>query len=138
MQHQSADSAVEGFLSRVQQHSGLTSRTEAQRLTEAVLNQLAVAVSSGQLHQLSRNIPAPLQPAAPAAGHATAFDKGAFLDAVSGSIPTTDPEEVEVLTNAVLNAVREEVPAEQVDDTMAQLPPDLAALFHGSPRDREA
>lgn len=138
MQHESADSAEEGFLSRVQQHSGLTSRTEARRLAQATLDQLAVTVSTGQMHQLGRNLPPTLQPEDPAAGHATSFDKGAFLDAVSGSVPSTDLEEVEVLTSAVLNSVREEAPDGQVDDTLAQLPPDLAALFHGSPRDRDA
>ncbi|MDS1272415.1 DUF2267 domain-containing protein [Lipingzhangella sp. LS1_29] len=138
MYDESTDGAEERFLARVQQHAGLTNRAEARRLTEATLNELAVAVSGGQVEQLVRNLPEPLQPGTPKAGQATAFDKQAFLDAVSGSVPSTDLEEMEVLASAVLNAVREEAPDRQVDDTLAQLPPDLAALFHGSPRDREA
>lgn len=138
MQDESVDTVEENFLARVQQHSGLTSRSETRRLTEATLNALAVAVSEGQMAQLAQHLPVGLQPGDRGAGQAASLDKTAFLDAVSGAVPSTDPEEVEILTSAVLNTVREQVPVAQVSDTLAQLPDDLAVLFRGSPGDREA
>jgi hypothetical protein len=138
MQDESVDTVEENFLARVQQHSGLTSRTEARRLTEATLNALAVAVSEGQLAQLAQHLPIGLRPGDRGSGQAAKFDKAAFLDVVSGAVPSTDPEEVEILTSAVLNTVREQVPVPQISDTLAQLPDELAALFHGAPGDREA
>jgi uncharacterized protein (DUF2267 family) len=138
MQDEHVDTAEENFLRRVQQHSGLTSRTEARRLTEATLSALAVAVSAGQVTQLARHLPVGLQPGHRAAGQAVKFDKAALLDTVSGAVPSTDPEEIEILTSAVLNTVREQLPAAQMSDTLAQLPDDLAALFHGAPGDRQA
>ncbi len=132
MQYESTDAAEEGFLARVQHQSGLTSRAEARQLSDATLGALATAVSSGQLADLTRHLPNAVQPSDHSPGHATSFDKGAFLDAVSGGVPSTDLEEVEILTSAVLNVVREEAPQEQVTDTLAQLPPELAALFQSS------
>lgn len=138
MQDESPDTAEEAFLIRVQQHAGLTSRSEARQLTDATLHALAVAVSSGQMAQVGRHLPLTLQPSARGSAQAKSFDKGAFLDAVSGAVPTTDLEEVEILTSAVLNTVREQVPEDEVSDTLAQLPDDLTALFYGSPGTREA
>ena len=127
------DSAEENFLSAVQLHSGLSSREEARNLARGTLSALDSAVSSGQTEQITRHLPPAFRPVTAESGQAVAWDKGAFLDAVSGSVRTTDLEETEVLVAAVLNAVREQAPDGETDDTLDQLPPDLAALFHGAP-----
>ncbi|WP_046470859.1 DUF2267 domain-containing protein [Allosalinactinospora lopnorensis] len=134
----STDGAAENFLARVQQHAGVTSRSEAERLTRATLNALSENVSGGQMDDLVRRLPEELRPdTAHASGHAAAFDKGAFLDKVSGGIGTVDPEEAERQVSAVLGTVREWAPPEQTADTMAQLPPEFARLFQPPGGQRE-
>ncbi|MDT0304077.1 DUF2267 domain-containing protein [Streptomonospora wellingtoniae] len=132
VQQQTGD-AGGAFLARVQQRSGIESRTEAQRLTEATLSALQRRLSGGQFNDLARNLPPALQPEREASGQAAAFDKSAFLDSVSGGISTVDPAEVELAVNAVLNTVREWLPDEEVEDTLAQLPRELSELFAGAP-----
>ncbi|QBI53120.1 DUF2267 domain-containing protein [Streptomonospora litoralis] len=132
VQHQTGD-AADAFLGRVQQHGGLASRGEAQRLTESTLAALQRSLSGGQFNDLARNLPPALQPEREASGQAVAFDKGAFLDKVSGGVATTDAAETEQLVSAVLNTVREWLPHEETDNTLAQLPKDLSTLFVGAP-----
>ncbi|GAA4891468.1 DUF2267 domain-containing protein [Streptomonospora salina] len=125
--------AGDAFLARVQQHAGIASRGEALRLTEATLAALQRSLSGGQFNDLARNPPPALQPESEASGQAVAFDKGAFLDKASGGVSAVDPAEVELSVSAVLTTLRERLPREETEDTIAQLPRGLAALFGGAP-----
>ncbi|MFD0775257.1 DUF2267 domain-containing protein [Streptomonospora algeriensis] len=132
MVQQETGDAGDAFLARVQQHAGLASRTEAQRLTDATLAALERSLSGGQFNDLTRNLPPALQPERAASGQAVAFDKGAFLDKVSGGVASVDPAEIERSVSAVLTTLREWLPPEEAENTMAQLPQELAALFTGA------
>ncbi|KII00037.1 hypothetical protein LP52_03590 [Streptomonospora alba] len=124
--------AGDAFLARVQEHAGLDSREEARRLTAATLAALQRSLSGGQFNDLAGNLPPALQPEHEASEQAVAFDKGAFLDKVSGGVSTVDPAEVERGVSAVLNTVRERLPREETEDTLSQLPKELSALFTGA------
>lgn len=122
----------DAFLARVQQHAGLDSREEARRLTEATLDALQRSLSGGQFNDLARNLPPALQPEREASEQAVAFDKGAFLDKVSGGVSTVDSAEVERGMSAALSTVRAWLPREETEDTLSQLPQELSALFTGA------
>lgn len=124
------DSAMENFLARVQEHSRLESRTEADQLSRATLSALAQCVSAGQMADLTAGLPEDLHSAADAgAGQAKSFDKRTFLDQISGGIGSVDMSEVEHKTQGVLRTLREWAPSGQSSNTIAQLPPELSRLF---------
>lgn len=133
MVQQETGDAGDAFFARVQQHAGLGSRTEARRLTEATLSALERSLSGGQFNDLTRNLPPELQPEREVSGQAVAFDKGAFLDKVSGGVSSVDPAEIERSAGAVLNTLRGWLPPEETRDTLAQLPRELRELFVGAP-----
>ncbi|GAA3752416.1 DUF2267 domain-containing protein [Salinactinospora qingdaonensis] len=130
MQPEYSDSAMDDFLARVQQQSGLTSREEADQVTRATLTALGERISGGQMSDLAALLPRQLTPEVEhGRGQAKSFDKGAFLDRVSGDIGTTDLDAVERETRGVLRTLQEWAPEGEVDNTLAQLPPELAGMF---------
>ncbi len=124
------DSAMEEFLGRVQQRSGLTTREEADRTTRATLGALAEAITGGQMGDLSPGLPMELRPEIEQArGQARAFDKDAFLDRITGQTDTVDLEKAETRARAVLQTLHEWAPEGEIDDTVEQLPPELSRMF---------
>lgn len=122
--------ALREFVNDVQRRAEVDSYEEAHQLSHATLGALGEAVSGGQAQQLSGWLPPELaQELAEKSGHAQAFDKPNFLDAVGGAIHTVDDQRVERQVTGVLNALRGSAPAGELDDTIAQLPRELAALF---------
>lgn len=121
---------METFLEQVQQRAGLASREEADRLARATMSSLSERVTNGQVNDLSPALPPELRTELGRhAGQAQAFDKDTFLDRLSGEIDTVDIDEVERQVRAVFAVLREWAPAGEIDDTLAQLPADLAGLF---------
>lgn len=124
------DSAMDEFLARVQQLGDLTTREEAERATRGTLSALAESISGGQMGDLSPGLPMPLRPQIEQArGQARSFNKGEFLDRVTGDVDTVDIDKAETQARAVLRTMYEWAPEGEVDDTLEQLPPQLAQLF---------
>lgn len=124
--------AMESFLARVQQRSGLSSHDEAARLARGTLSALAESISGGQMGDLAPVLPTELRPQIEQArGQARAFDKSAFLDRLSGDIGTVDMDEAEKQARAVLHTLYEQAPEGEIDDTVAQLPAELSRMFTG-------
>jgi uncharacterized protein (DUF2267 family) len=123
--------ALQRFVEQVQRLAGLSTESEAETLTRATLSKLGERISSGQARDLTAALPAEL--AAELTSHATpqatAFQRDELLDQVSGVIHSVDIETVEAQVVAVLTTLKQWVPGDQLDDTFAQLPPDLVNLF---------
>lgn len=130
MQPGEDDSAMANFLGRVQQLSGLDSRTEAEGATRATLRALAEAITGGQMDELCTGLPVGLRPEVEQArGQARSFDRGAFLDRITGEIETVDLDKADRRARAVLTALYEWAPEGEIDDTIAQLPAKLSQMF---------
>ncbi|MBA0124908.1 DUF2267 domain-containing protein [Haloechinothrix sp. YIM 98757] len=118
------------FIRNVQDRAKLESYGESHQLSRAVMTVLGQSVSGGQAKKLAAWLPPELHAElAGEHGHATAFDKSAFLDKVAGFIPSVDPYEVEKQVSAVLRTLRDSAPEGELTDTVDQLPHELAALF---------
>lgn len=122
---------MDSFLAQVAERAGLSDRQEADRLARATVSTLSERITGGQVNELSPGLPPELgTELARYEGQAQAFDKHTFLDRVSGEIDTVDLDEVERQVRAVFSILREWVPAAEIDDTLGQLPPELAEMFH--------
>lgn len=123
-------SEMESFLTRVQELGGLSSHQEADRVVRATLAALGERITGGQMADLAPGLPRELRPEIDhARGQAMGFEKNAFLDQITGDVDTVDIEKAEMQARGVLRAVYERAPEGEIDDTLAQLPPELAALF---------
>ncbi len=121
---------METFLEQVQQRAGLSTQKEADRLARATMSTLSERVTAGQVDDLSPALPPELRTELGRfSGQARSFDKLGFLDRVSGEIESVDLEETEKQVRAVFAVLRQWAPSGELDDTLAQLPQDLAALF---------
>lgn len=113
------------FLDTVRQRAGADTGADAERHTHAALHALAERVTAGQAADLGRYLPSALgeqlQPAHP---EARPFDYAEFMRHISGQRDTA-----EAYARAVLSTVREAAPEPEIQDTLAQLPNDLARLF---------
>jgi len=118
------------FVEQVRQAAGMSSYEEASALSRVTLRTLAEAVTGGQIDELAPGLPDDLRTElAGRSGQARSMDKNGFLDRVSGSVQTTDLEQVEQQVRAVLRTVRAWAPQGEAPDTARQLPKSLAALF---------
>lgn len=121
---------MQSFITRVQQLAELSDRDETERVIHGTLGTLAETITGGQMGDLAPVLPVELRPdIAESRGQARPFDKGAFLDRVTGHIDTVDIDTAETQVRAVLQTGYEWALAGEIDDTLAQLPPDLAAMF---------
>lgn len=124
------DSAAAAFTDQVQQRGPFTSSGDADQVTRATLAGLAKAVSGGQAAALVKAVPDHLQPDISQAGQAKPIDVPEFLDRIGGYSSSVEPSVVERQVRAVLQTVADWQPTEQTtQDTLAQLPPQLADLF---------
>lgn len=136
MQHPGYDDdALNTFLADVQAKGGITTRIEADSATRATLATLAEAASSGQMNDVGANLPAQLRDELhhPHRQQARSLGKQEFVDHVGGMLDAVDPETVEARVRAVFAAIAKWVPDDEVANTRAQLPTDLAALFPANP-----
>lgn len=118
------------FVRNVQDRAKLGSYGEGHQLSRAVMAVLGQSISGGQAKKLADWLPPELHAElAEEHGHATAFDKNAFLDKIAGFIPSVDLHEVELQVGAVLRTLHDSAPEGELTDTIDQLPPELAALF---------
>ena len=118
------------FVEQVQKRGPLQFAEEAERVSRATLAALADAVSSSQAGALTPALPPELaEEMAAKTGQANAFDRGAFLDRISGHVRTVNQDELENQVRAVLATLADWQPRDQIDDTLQQLPAPLAELF---------
>ncbi len=121
---------MRSFVEQVQQTAHLQSAEEAEALARATLTVLAESITGGQVDELMQGLPAELQHDLSArSDQARALDKIAFLDRISGQIRATDFETTEAQTRAVLVTLKRWAPEGEIDDTIAQLPQSIAAMF---------
>jgi uncharacterized protein (DUF2267 family) len=117
------------FLAEVGRRAELDS-PQAERVSRATLAALGRAISEGQARQVAQWLPPELRAElAERAGNAEAFDLTNFVDSVGAYTFSVDEAVIEQQARAVFHTVRAGVPSEQIDDTLAQLPPSLAELF---------
>lgn len=121
---------LEEFVRSAQQRAGLESYNEAHQLCRATMRALGTSISGGQAKQLALWLPDPLTAElGERSGQADRFDKANFLDKIGGETHTVDAGSMEHQVSAVLSVLRSWAPADRIDDTIAQLPPELSALF---------
>lgn len=122
------DTAQE-FLSRVRERLGLTDEA-AVHSTHATLRALSDRISEGQASELAGVLPTELRPYLDTAkGSAQPFDQPGFLGRVGAEAGLADHDDAQAHARAVLSTVNEWAPQGKLDDTLAQLPPELAQLF---------
>lgn len=121
---------LQEFVQRVQGLADIGNYDEAEQVARATLSSLGETVSGGQAKQLATWLPPELQAElAEKHGQASSFDKRQFLDKVAGKIYTVELDRAEAQVSAVLQVVRSAAPSNEIDDTIAQLPPELSAMF---------
>lgn len=122
---------LQEFVSDVQRRAGLERYEEAHQLALATVEVLGQSLSGGgRGQQLAGWLPRELgEQLGSQSGHASAFDRANFLEKVGGKIYTVDAERVRDQVSAALRALRTTGPAEEFDDTMNQLPQELADMF---------
>jgi uncharacterized protein (DUF2267 family) len=129
--------AAEGrddVIARVARITGLD-REQARRVTDAVLEALAVRVSSGEIHDLIAELPAELHPALERGEResraATPMSADEFLGR-GAERAGVSREEAERDARAVFAALRDVVSSEEFADLAAQLSPDYEPLLAAS------
>ncbi|SDP92252.1 Uncharacterized conserved protein, DUF2267 family [Actinopolyspora xinjiangensis] len=128
-----AGPTMTSFLGQVGRRAELADGTEADRLARASIRALSERLAAGQLNDLAPALPPELREELYGfGGQAVAFDKDTFLDQVSGEIDTVDLDEVERRVEAVFEVLLRWIPDEEIEDTVAQLPPDLADMFRSA------
>jgi uncharacterized protein (DUF2267 family) len=124
--------AADQFLGRVAERAGID-RDRAERATAAVLEELAIRVSGGQIEDLERRLPRALRPPlerglSRGRGGAQPVSLDAFLDDVARK-ERSDRSAATHHARAVLTTLREAVGEDEWRDTVAQLPTDYSALW---------
>lgn len=118
------------FVQRVQDRAQLENYEEAHQLSRASLRVLGQSVSGGEAKRLAEWVPPELQDElTEQSGHASAFDKKNFLEKIGGLTYSVDTDRVEQRVTAVLQVLRASAKGGELDDTIAQLPPELSRMF---------
>lgn len=127
---QPARTDPDAFLARVQERAQLADRGEAQRTTGVTLNLLADRISAGQAGDLTPALPEGLRTYLRTNKKTPqSFDKATYLDRVATAVDLTDHAVVEQRVRAVLRTLREWVSDREIDNTLSELPPEIAELF---------
>lgn len=120
----------DAFFARVQEYAQLADRGDAERTAGVTLNLLADRISVGQAGDLTPALPEGLKTYLRTNKKTPqSFDKEAYLDRVATAVGVTDHAAVEQRVRAVLRTLREWVSDREIDDTLAELPPEIAELF---------
>lgn len=115
----------QAFLERVRQRGGMVTTDEAQSVARATLGVLADRVTGAQARDLATFLPSALSPwLEPNREKAHPFDRSEFLGRIAADRYTAESQ-----ARAVLATVREAAPEREIQDTLAQLPIELARLF---------
>ncbi len=116
---------AENFLDTVRWRAEADSVEQAEAMTRATLSSLAERITSGQARDLRPFVPERLRPyLEPVSDEARPFDHGGFLGSIADQRDTADQR-----ARAVLATVREAAPESEIQQTLAQLPTELARLF---------
>lgn len=128
---QRAGRTMRAVVDQVRRRAGLERDEEAERVVRATMHKLGARISSGQARDLAAVLPPELGEELTNHGtrQATSVDKHELIDQISAEIHSVDAETVEEHVAVVLHTVRQWAPDTELDDTLAQLPPQLAALF---------
>ncbi|MGH3626281.1 MAG: DUF2267 domain-containing protein, partial [Sciscionella sp.] len=120
---------LDQFLISVQRQTGMQI-DQVEQAARAVLSALGESISGGQATALAQWLPPELAPElAQRHGQAQAFDEKQFLDLVAARTPGLHAGPVEQHVRGTLNALHAVAPQAEIDDTLAQLPRELAVLF---------
>lgn len=118
------------FVHQVQQGADLENYEEALEISRATVSALGQDISGGEAQKLAEWLPAGLSSEInEKSGHAASFDKTNFLEKVGTKTHTIDRDQVEKQVTTVLHTLRAAARSGELDDTIAQLPPALAAMF---------
>ncbi len=124
------------FLKRVQYCGGFSSQDEALQATRATLEALAERLNGGEANDLFAQLPQELvQSLRPVNMEWNSeADLPAFLERVAerGGVSV---ETARLDAEAVITVLRESVMGDEIQDVTAQLPPEIASLFHACGRD---
>lgn len=119
------------FVHQVQHRARLDNYHEAYQLSLATLGTLAETISAGEARQLARWLPVELaKRLAIQTGHANRVSPNAFLEKIGGHVTTVDTNRLTEQVHGTLQTVRATAPTGELDDTIAQLPPQIATLFN--------
>lgn len=120
----------DAFLARVQEYGQLAGRGEAERTAGVTLNLLADRISVGQAGDLTPALPEGLRTYLRTNKKTPqSFDKETYLDRVATAIGVTDHAIAEQRVRAVLRTLREWESDREIQNTLAELPPEIAELF---------
>ncbi|WP_026454810.1 DUF2267 domain-containing protein [Saccharomonospora iraqiensis] len=118
------------FAEKVRERAGIDNVEEADQLSRACAQVLGETISGGQAENLALQLPDELgAELAAQRGQASSFDKAQFLEKVGGKILSVDTDRVERQVAAVFATIRETTRKGELNDTLAQLPPELTEMF---------
>lgn len=113
------------FLEAVRERAGVETSAEAEAATRASLDALAERITAGQANDLAVYLPPALRSRLESTGtEAQPFDYSEFLARISEQRALAEAH-----ARAVLATIRETAPEPEIQNTLAQLPDDLARLF---------
>lgn len=128
--HSERSQQMSEFVEQVRERAGIDNVEEADQLSRASAQVLGQTISGGQAENLALQLPDELgAELAAQRGQASAFDKAQFLEKIGGKILSVDADRVERQVSAVLSTIRDTARRGELDDTLAQLPPELAEMF---------
>lgn len=116
------------FVDRVAERAGISDRSEAERTTVTVLQELCDRITGDEAWDLLAQLPAQLKEAviiSPAALPLTAEE---FVARVARELEVT-PEEARTRVRAFFGTLREAVSWGELEDVLAQLDPEYADLL---------
>jgi uncharacterized protein (DUF2267 family) len=112
------------FIGRVADGVGV-GRSEAEKLTRAVLTTLGERITGGEARDLAAQLPIPLQnPLLPAEEEAEAFDFVEFVRRVADRAGS-DVNTAGMAIDVVFDTLRDAVTPGEFDDVLSQLPDDF-------------
>ena len=120
------------FLHEVIRRGGLSQRSEAERLTQAVLTTLGERLVSRERDRLAAQLPAELKPFLVLQPPGMDYPLTRFYDAVAQRADM-DRHAVVERTRAVMAVLQQAVSLGEIQDVIASLPAEYAELFGSEP-----
>jgi uncharacterized protein (DUF2267 family) len=116
------------FLKRVQQRAGMSDRSEAERTSVAVLQNLCDRLTGDEADDLLAQLPYQLKTAVIVSPSAQQMSADEFVARVADDLELS-PDEARDRIRAVFGTLREAVTPGEFDDVLAQLDPAYADLL---------
>lgn len=119
------------FFTEVARRADLPDPGEARTATGVSLNLLADRISTGKARDLSSALPEDLRTyLATHKKTPQSFDKDTMLERVITATGAADQQAAQRQVRAVFTTLRGWISESQLDDTLAELPPEIGELFH--------